>query len=558
MDMKNSKDKLFTSYDHLLKKTVDEYLNDLDDNSLPSIYEIRDGLILKLRSVIRNENSVRVTSDKIRQIQILPNYAIAKCLVKLNKMAVINLAGKDDKTDSELYIYRPIGKKAGLYDADRDYIRNKIREWSLSITRHGIDEVLLIIRDEVPVLHRSEDPDLIILENGIFNYKTKDLASFDPQKVFITKPNVAYPKNPPKNPVIYNEEDCSTWDVESWMLEIAGDDPELAHAFWEHIAAVLRPNVNWNKSIWYYSMTGNSGKGTLLQLMRNLLGKGAYASISLSEMGESFGLSELIRVQAILTDENDVGMFIDKAANLKAIITGDALQLNLKYQNPITFMFKGLVVQCLNEMPRFKDKTDSFYRRQLFVPFKKSFTGCEKKYIKKDYLKRKDVLEYVLYKVMNTDFYELSEPTVCGEAFEEYKLINDPVRQFAEEILPECRWDLLPFTFLYELYRGWSMQEGLSKTVRKTNFIDSLLNIIKDSTMWECKDKRKRIRTGANMNDPEHLIAKYNITSWMSPCYQGSYIAPGCIPDLLSHYCGLVRIGANPYSTDEKENERER
>ena len=63
-------------------------------------------------------------------------------------------------------------------------------------------------------------------------------------------------------------------------------------------------------------------------------------------------------------------------------ITGDTIQVNRKFKAPISFKFKGFMVQCLNEMPRVKDKSDSFYRRQLFIPFTKCFTGAERKYIK--------------------------------------------------------------------------------------------------------------------------------------------------------------------------------
>ena len=75
------------------------------------------------------------------------------------------------------------------------------------------------------------------------------------------------------------------------------------------------------------------------------------------------------------------------------------------------------MVQCLNEMPRIKDKSDSFYRRQLFIPFTKCFTGEERKYIKQDYLKRTEVLEYVLYRVLNMNYYELDTPQTCQAYF---------------------------------------------------------------------------------------------------------------------------------------------
>src|SRR5690606_14693846 len=107
-------------------------------------------------------------------------------------------------------------------------------------------------------------------------------------------------------------------------------------------------------------------------------------------------------------------------------------------------------------------KSESFYRRQLFVPFTKSFTGREKKYIKDDYLQRREVLEYVFWYAINRagaaspgDYYELSEPAATKEVLAEYKDFNDPVRAFWEEFRLRLAWDLAPFTFLYALYKAW-------------------------------------------------------------------------------------------------------
>ena len=85
----------------------------------------------------------------------------------------------------------------------------------------------------------------------------------------------------------------------------------------------------------------------------------------------------------------------------------------------------------LNEMPRVKDKSDSFYRRQLFIPFTKCFTGAERKYIKDDYLKRKEVVEYVMYKVLNMNYYEFDVPEACKTALEEYTNGVPPLLEIA-------------------------------------------------------------------------------------------------------------------------------
>lgn len=95
------------------------------------------------------------------------------------------------------------------------------------------------------------------------------------------------------------------------------------------------------------------------------------------------------------------------------------------------------MVQCVNELPRLRDRSESMYRRLLVVPFEKRFEGSERKYIKDDYLKRKDVLEYVLYHLLaETDYYELDEPQACAALLDEFREVNDPVRQFLGDVLP--------------------------------------------------------------------------------------------------------------------------
>ena len=114
------------------------------------------------------------------------------------------------------------------------------------------------------------------------------------------------------------------------------------------------------------------------------------------------------------------------------------------------------MIQCVNELPKLRDKSESMYRRLLVIPFDKRFQGCERKYIKDDYLNRQDVLEYVLYRVLaETDYYELDEPDACSALLDDFRVANDPLRQFADEIFPAASWHLLPCKFLYDLYRHW-------------------------------------------------------------------------------------------------------
>ena len=135
---------------------------------------------------------------------------------------------------------------------------------------------------------------------------------------------------------------------------------------------------------------------------------------------------------AVFTDENSVGNYLEESEELKAAITHDVVHIEQKGKDIIDFIFHGLIVQCINQLDRTRDKSDSFYRRLLIVPFDKTFTGAERKYIKHDYLNRKDVLEYVLYRVLHMNHYEFSEPKACRMALGVFKEENETVLQFVK------------------------------------------------------------------------------------------------------------------------------
>ena len=473
--------------------------------------------------------------------ELLPSQ-IADILVETYPIVRIAGAGKNADEDQDLIaLYQYDGETAGTYVSSNVMFRRLIRQYDYAITVRGADEVMAAMMEKLPRVTVCQDRNLVAVNNGIFDYDTKSLRPFSPDYVFLTKSGVDYNPNA-VNPVIHNDEDGTDWDVESWMKELS-DDPEVVDLLWEILGAIIRPLVPWNKSAWFYSETGNNGKGTLCELMRQLCGEGAYASIPLSDFGKDFMLEPLLRASAIIVDENDVGTFIDRAANLKAVITGDTLSVNRKFKTPVAFNFHGFMVQCLNEMPRIKDKSDSFFRRQLFVPFEKCFTGQERKYIKHDYLHRRDVLEYVLHRVLNMNYYTLSEPEACKLALEEYKDFVDPIRLFLGEFMPRFKWDLLPFDFLYDLYKEWYKDNaGAERNLKgKPSFLKDVKTVVETYyPAWEIPGDP--VSPASRMNDAEPIILEYHLEKWMSQSYKGSDPDKLCHPALKKSYRGLRRI----------------
>ena len=529
--------------DEVLYDVVKKYCSHINLDNPPDYLKAKSEVLQATQDAFRNHNATVGNGNRWQLPSVLDSCQIPVLVAALEPVCCINCVGDGNDPEHDLLaVYQKNGSNKGLYAVDELTIRKMIRRYRRDIKSHDLDDVVKQLKELVSHKERTKNRDLIAVNNGIFDFRTKTLMPFSPEYVFLSKSAVNY--NPAaSNPVIHNDEDGTDWNVEDWVRELS-DDPEIVNLIWETMSAIVRPHVHWDKSVWFYSTTGNNGKGTLCELMRQLCGPNSYASISLADFGKDFLLEPLVRVSAIITDENDVGTFIDKAANLKAVTTGDAIQINRKYKQAITYRFMGMMVQCLNEMPRVKDRSDSFYRRQIFIPFEKCFTGQERKYIKGSYLHRTDVLQYVLYKVLHMNHYVLSEPKACQEALAEYKQFNDPVRQFAEEILPLCAWDLLPFSFLYDLYRAWMKRNAPSGGVQGRNtFINDLLTVLPSIPDWACPDRRKAIRPQGKMDWPEPLIAEYGLDAWANPVPQTPSAPNYNMPLLRATYNGVTRVG---------------
>ncbi|MGW3197113.1 DNA primase family protein [Streptomyces sp. NPDC001118] len=559
------------------------YLDQIDPADPPTPRVLEKELLAIMGSVIKAENSkAAMAAERYPLPRYLTYWQIAQILLRLHH--VIRIAPNAGGTDREydlLAMYQPTGQARGTYTPSEDDIRTTARMYNTQLTLKGFDEVLAVLREDSLRLHQSTHRDFIAARNGIvfygtepvdvtiggkdFHFEPKQVHPFDPGIVLLTKNDVDYVDDAPQQVITHPED--GDWEVVAWIEDLFDQpgDEGLADLIWEIIGAIIRPYVGWRKTAWFYSEQGNNGKGTLCALMRNLVGSGAHTSIPLSDFGKEFALEPLVRANAIIVDENDVGTFIDKAANLKAIVTNDVFTINRKHRMPVAYQFFGFMVQCLNEFPRVKDKSDSFYRRQLFVPFTKSFTGAEKMYIRDDYLQRREVLEYVFWYAINRagasspgDYYVLSEPVGTKVVLAEYKEANDPVRDFWGEFRSRLVWDLAPFTFLYDLYKAWFADVSPSGSpVSNKQFITDLVAIVRPDALWHCPDKNRKIRPGQMMHTPEVLIAEYELKKWMHPSYTGSDPKKKSQPTLQANYRGLLRQTGASAPTDDTTDEQD-
>lgn len=534
--------------EQIITEVTQKYLSDMG-TTLIDAHTMRAELIDATNNHYVLENAARRPGNRIVLLKTLTTYQVAELLLARYNIMNIKLSGstkgsqssvKTDNDGSLLAVYESEGFNAGVYVDSLSRLRTLARVLSPSISDGDLRNVIQRITDAAPVTEPESNPVLVAVSNGVFNTDTKMLSPHSPERVFMSKSKVDYVANAP-NPMI-TMPDGEPWDVVSWVNDLS-DDAGVPELLWEVLSASVRPNVSWNRAAFFYSTHGNNGKGSLCALMRELVGEGSHASISIADFATPFMLEPLVRASCVIVDENDVGIFLDGASFFKAAVTGDVFLCNPKNKAPFTMRFRGLIVQCVNDFFKTKDKSDSFARRQLFIPFPKNFKGVERKYIKEDYLKRSDVLEYVLWRVLQMNHTSLSTPDVCLELLGQYREHNDPVRAFWAKFEDEFAWSLLPFNFLYQLYREWMTRENPGGgAVSATKFTQSIKVIAEENGVWTAGlNAQTKHRSKNHMGAAEPLSVVYKLEEWMSTTYTGANVMQRGAFMPLDSYRGLKR-----------------
>ena len=310
--------------DVILVAAVNDYIKTNPQSYPPDRAKIKEEIVNQTRIIVDAQNSLLSKTTKLKVPDRLANVQIARIIELVEPVICISCEKREsDETEFDLIgIYQYGGPDEGIYNTSDKALRQLIEEYNFTAVERDMEEVRQILRRHLPRKRRCMDRDLIAVNNGIFNYKTKVLEPFTPDRIFLSKSRVDYNPNA-QNVTIHNPDDGTDWDVESWMAELS-NDPGIVNVLWQVLGAIIRPFVRWDKSAWFYSTSGNSGKGTLCELMRNLCGAGSYASISLADFSKEFMLEPLIHSNAIIVDENDVGIYLDKVANLKQPEVQDA------------------------------------------------------------------------------------------------------------------------------------------------------------------------------------------------------------------------------------------
>jgi putative DNA primase/helicase len=206
-----------------------------------------------------------------------------------------------------------------------------------------------------------------------------------------------------------------------------------------------------------------AGKGTLLRLMINLIGRNNVASTSVNDIASQFGLEDLVGKKLLLFPDARRGTSsaTNTAAERIMCITGeDTVRIDRKNKLALNVRLPCKIVLAANTMPPLADANGALGKRLILFRFIKSFSGKEDRTLD-------SALFAELPGIFNWAIDGLREykrdgvllrPDSSRKALEEIGDAMSPTEAFVREYVVYAPGEMLRVDELYTLYRAVSKE----------------------------------------------------------------------------------------------------
>lgn len=268
--------------------------------------------------------------------------------------------------------------------------------------------------------------ELIVMENGLLNLKTGKLYPHSAD--LLTFNALPYSFNP------------SAPRPERWLQfldEVFASDTETIYELQKMFGYFITTDTRLQKM---FSLTGErrSGKGTIIRIIRCLIGENNVTNISFKTITGTFGLQPLIGKQLAIVPDARIGRNTDKdllAEHLLNISGEDAVTINRKNsgfwegQLPVKIFFAS------NELPIVQDASGALVGRYVCFETKASFFGREDTGLTdKLFEEMPGILNWAIegWRALERDG-QISTPDSGANVLRDMKRRSAPVQAFVEE-----------------------------------------------------------------------------------------------------------------------------
>lgn len=323
-----------------------EELFDLEIKSKKMEFEkIKRQIELQLLSPEKGSNQIA--------IDIAANYILLDNHIKCIR--------QDDKDEFWIYrngIYLPEGKTYILEICDQlfhvAYSPQKVNNVCAKIKA----KTFIDINDFFD--QQMQYDNLVAVQNGIINLKTRELESFSHKYYFFNKLNMSYNKNSVCNNFIKFVKEITLQEEDYLVIQ-------------ELFGFCLLKNYKFEKGFMFYGANGRNGKSKLLEILKEFVGRKNVSSVSLVEIEKKpFAIcnlqNKLVNIGSDISNEA-----LNFTGNFKKLTGRDTISADRKNKSYIDFVNYAKMIFTANELPPVNTLSDAFWLRWVIIEFPYQF-----------------------------------------------------------------------------------------------------------------------------------------------------------------------------------------
>jgi len=339
---------------------------------------------------------------------------------------------------------------------------------------NNINEVISAIKREYNCISSDFDinPSYINFKNGLFNTKTWVLEEHRQEHYSRIQIPVNY----------ITDSQCPEFD--SFLELIAEKSPnplEMKRTILEMIAYCLTTDISLGKAFILYSITPNTAKSTLINIIVYLVGENNCSKTQLDKLAHNrFAKSFLAHKQLNYFTDLPTTTKITENGILKDLITDKEFVYEpkgfteQKHRNIIKLLF------ACNKLPKIKNMTEAFAKRWVLIPFFNPIPAedIEKNWEYSHILSNPLELEGIVFKCMEA----LKELYIRGsftnsseqEVMKEWEWNNNPVYRFIESKCRKAKNGKAEREKTFGDFKKFLKNNDLTYSKKKTGFTQDL------------------------------------------------------------------------------------
>lgn len=474
-------------------------------------------VLVKAREAWDKAHTYKDDSGHIKTTKITTQtLEIIKILIDNVNFAVIYSV--ESQEDKALYFY---DYDTGIYSRDERDLEQMILAVAPEITntktrQNLLDTIFKLPTNKIPVqqnlIATDQGKHWLAVGNGILNIDSGKLVPFSPN-IFITS----------KIDTNYNEKACTEPSFNGWswsqnLQRIADGDEKKLKLLWETCKAGVL-GIYWLREAVLLVDDGHgmTGKSTFEDAITGVVGRSNTAQLRFAEMSDETKLVDAVDKRLIIGDDNDVYTVINRYDYLNPVISSELIRVRDYYHKSQSTALHAFVLQSANGVPPFKNSTQAFFNRLVFIQFNHRHDSSKEAdwRVKNEYIKTQEFREWLLWYVVNKVQigYSLTKTEESKQITDEAQEETNTVRNFILNWMPELRSSRVPAPWLYDLYTTSCVIDGVGKALSRKRFTRELEQNELFKKNWEVKNSRVN-STNFMYGDVQMLIDYYNSTRW--------------------------------------------